>query len=81
MGLIRNILALMALMSIASATFLLVSYAVSLTVFYTLEYPGDTAISILRVLIGLATAFIWVAAWYYLTRLWLYRILLEGEET
>jgi len=77
MGLKRNLASVMALMAIVWGTFLLVSYVISVTIFYTLEYPSDTVLSVLRVLIGLVTAGIWVMGWYALTKLWLYKILLE----
>jgi len=77
MGLTRNLVSVMILMLIVWGTFLLVSYVVSITIFYTLEYPSDTFLSILRVLIGLATAGVWVIGWYALTRFWLYKLLLE----
>ncbi|MEM1976990.1 MAG: hypothetical protein QXI18_05180 [Nitrososphaerota archaeon] len=77
MSLSRNVLAIIALMLIIWASLLLVSYVAAITILYTLEFPGDTLISIARVILGLLIAGAWVLGWYKLTRLWLYKILLS----
>ena len=80
MGLKRNVLSVICLMLIVWATFLLVSYIISVTIFYTLEYSQrNLFLSVVRVLIGVSIAGAWVVAWYKLTKIWLYKILLGGE--
>lgn len=82
MGLRRNLVGVLCLFTIIWITFLVVSYFIAITIFYTLEYPQTTiSMSILRVAIGLAVAGGWVIAWYKLTKFWLYRILLSKKET
>jgi hypothetical protein len=76
MGLARNVLMILALLILVWAAFLLVSYVITVTVLYTLELPGDTIISIIRVALGLLITGAWILGWYKLTKLWLYRILL-----
>lgn len=81
MGLKRNFLLILLLLTIVWATFLVVSYAVAITVFYTLEYPQISILmSISRVAVGLVIMCCWIIAWYKLTKLWLYRILLRKRE-
>ena len=79
MSLLRNVLVILALILIIWATLLLVSYITAITILYTLEFPGDTAISIARVVLGLIIAGAWILGWYKLTRLWLYKILLSRK--
>ncbi|MCD6341326.1 MAG: hypothetical protein J7L83_00485 [Thaumarchaeota archaeon] len=56
------------------------SYIISVTIFYTLEYSQrNLFLSVVRVLIGVSIAGAWVVAWYKLTKIWLYKILLGGE--
>lgn len=76
MGLLRNVLLIMALILVVWAALLLVSYTTAITILYTLEFPEDAIISSARVVIGLLIASAWILGWYKLTRLWLYRILL-----
>jgi hypothetical protein len=76
MGLARNVLMILVLLILVWAAFLLVSYVITVTVLYTLEFPGDTVISIIRVAFGLLIAGAWILGWYKLTKLWLYMILL-----
>ena len=78
MGLLRNVLAVMALMVAVWGSLILVSYLVSVTVFYTLEHlPSNVLLSVLRVVMGLAVAAGWAFGWYLLTKTWLYRVLLS----
>jgi energy-coupling factor transporter transmembrane protein EcfT len=79
MGLARNILMIIVLLILVWAIFLLVSYVITVTVLYTLELPGDTTISIARVVLGLIIAGAWILGWYKLTKLWLYKILLARK--
>lgn len=81
MSLRRNFLNVFCLFIIIWITFLLISYLIAVTIFYTLEYPQTTIfMGVLRIVIGLVIAGGWVIAWYRLTRFWLYRILLRKEE-
>jgi len=74
----RNLAAVLALILLVWASFLAVSYVISVTVFYTLEhYPRDIVLSVLRVVIGLSIAGAWIIGWYALTKIWLYKVLLK----
>ena len=78
MSLLRNVLAIMALMVAVWGSLILVSYLVSVTVFYTLEHlPSNVLLSVLRVVMGLAVAAGWAFGWYLLTKTWLHKILLS----
>ncbi|MCS7132819.1 MAG: hypothetical protein NZ918_03785 [Aigarchaeota archaeon] len=82
MGLGKNFVSVLVLFTVIWATFLVVSYLIAITIFYTLEYPQMmSSMSILRVIVGLVIAGGWVTAWYKLTRFWLYRILMGKKET
>ena len=77
MRLVRNILLVSLLLLIVWASFLAVMYVMASTMFPALEQAdGNIALSISRVVIGLAAFGLWVYAWYLLTRFWLYRVLL-----
>ena len=81
MNLIRNVLAIILLITIIWVTFLFISYVTSITILYTLEqFPGNILLSVFRVVIGALTAGAWIAGWYKLTKLWLYKILLSRRE-
>ncbi len=77
MKLARNVLAVSLLITIVWVSFLFVSYVISITILYTLEFPENPAVSVLRVIIGLLIAGAWIMGWYELTKLWLYKILLS----
>jgi hypothetical protein len=79
MGLARNILMIIILLTLVWAIFLFASYVITATVLYTLELPGDTITSIARVVLGIIIAGAWILGWYKLTKLWLYKILLAGR--
>ncbi len=82
MSLSRNILTVMALLTIVWASLLAVMFIMAFTIFPALEQTGGALIlNILRVSLGLLIFAIWVYAWYKLTRLWLYRILLNMKHT
>jgi len=76
----RNILAILLLITIVWISFLFVSYITSITILYTLEFPENPLIGTLRVVIGVLIAGAWVAGWYKLTKLWLYKILLSRKQ-
>ena len=76
---LKNLAAVLGLLAIVWATFLLVSYILASTLFPAIEQASRNIFaSILRVIIGLATFTAWVLAWYTLTKIWLYKVLL-GE--
>ena len=79
MGLLRNILVILILLIVVWATFLLVSYIISVMIFYTLEFPENVVIGATRVIIGFFIAGAWILGWYKLTRFWLYGILLSRK--
>ena len=79
MRLLKNLAAVLGLLTIVWATFLLVSYILASTLFPAIEQASQNIFaSILRVIAGLATFTAWVLVWYTLTKIWLYEILL-GE--
>jgi len=79
MRLLKNLAAVLGLLTIVWATFLLVSYILASTLFPAIEQASQNIFaSILRVIVGLATFTAWVLVWYTLTKIWLYEILL-GE--
>jgi len=79
MRLLKNLAAVLGLLAIVWATFLLVSYILASTLFPAIEQASQNIFaSILRVIAGLATFTAWVLVWYTLTKIWLYEILL-GE--
>ena len=79
MRLLKNLAAVLGLLAIVWATFLLVSYILASTLFPAIEQASQNIFaSILRVIVGLATFMAWVLAWYTLTKIWLYKVLL-GE--
>ena len=78
MKLLRNFVAVLGLLAIVWATFLLVSYILASTLFPAIEQASQNILaSILRVIAGLATFTAWVLIWYTLTKIWLYEILLR----
>ena len=78
MRLLKNLAAVLGLLAIVWATFLLVSYILASTLFPAIEQASRNIFaSILRVIIGLATFTAWVLAWYTLTKIWLYEVLLK----
>ncbi len=78
MSLGRNLAAALTLLLVVWASFLVVSYVISVTIFYTLEhYPRDVVLSVLRVVIGLLITGIWILGWYKFTKIWLYKVLLK----
>ena len=79
MRLLKNLAAVLGLLTIVWATFLLVSYILASTLFPAIEQASQNIFaSILRVIAGLATFTAWVLVWYTLTKIWLYKVLL-GE--
>jgi len=79
MRLLKNLAAVLGLLAIVWATFLLVSYILASTLFPAIEQASQNIFaSILRVIVGLATFTAWVLVWYTLTKIWLYKVLL-GE--
>jgi len=78
MRLLKNLAAVLGLLAIVWATFLLVSYILASTLFPAIEQASRNIFaSILRVIIGLATFTAWVLAWYTLTKIWLYEVLFK----
>ena len=76
---LKNLAAVLGLLAIVWATFLLVSYILASTLFPAIEQASQNIFaSILRVIVGLATFTAWVLVWYTLTKIWLYKVLL-GE--
>ena len=75
---LKNLAAVLGLLAIVWATFLLVSYILASTLFPAIEQASRNIFaSILRVIIGLATFTAWVLAWYTLTKIWLYEVLFK----
>lgn len=82
MSLLRNILMVMVLLTIVWASLLSVMFIMAFTIFPALEQTsGPLLLSILRVGLGLLIFAAWVYAWYTLTKLWLYRVLLRLGHT
>ena len=78
MKLLRNFVAVLGLLAVVWATFLLVSYILASTLFPAIEQASQNILaSILRVIAGLITFTAWVLVWYTLTKIWLYEILLR----
>jgi len=78
MRLLKNLAAILGLLAIVWATFLLVSYILASTLFPAIEQASQNILAgILRVIVGLATFMAWVLAWYTLTKIWLYEVLLR----
>ena len=78
MRLLKNLAAVLGLLTIVWATFLLVSYILASTLFPAIEQASQNIFaSILRVIAGLATFTAWVLVWYILTKIWLYEVLLK----
>jgi len=78
MRLLKNLAAVLGLLAIVWATFLLVSYILASTLFPAIEQASQNIFaSILRVIAGLATFTAWVLVWYILTKIWLYEVLLK----
>ena len=76
MRLLKNLAAVLGLLAIVWATFLLVSYILASTLFPAIEQASQNILAgILRVIVGLATFTAWVLAWYTLTKIWLYKVL------
>lgn len=75
----RNIVLVIALLTVVWSSLLIVTYIIAFTIFPALEQTGEPLIlSILRLGVGLLVFALWVYGWYILTRTWLYRILLRG---
>ena len=78
MRLLKNLAAVLGLLAIVWASFLLVSYILASTLFPAIEQASQNIFaSILRVIAGLATFTAWVLVWYILTKIWLYEVLLK----
>lgn len=78
MRLLKNLAAVLGLLAIVWATFLLVSYILASTLFPAIEQASQNVFAgILRVIMGLATFTAWILIWYTLTKIWLYEVLLR----